>query len=237
MSLVAIVFGSTVGAVNFNDYKVHFTSVDLTPLAQDVGALLGAGTFRSGRSLSFPGVNLEIEDVILGGGTSTWVSHQGVNFPYARAEISLPVNGLAVQVRGSMTYADLSVLGVGAKYSWGGFSSGPEASGLGVALAATHHLMSFGSGADQLNVSVASFNVIASYCFSAVAVEPYVGVGWDFSSLTARLAGTDMPVSATGTRFALGLNVPLFPSFYGTGEIGWSHQQMMYGLKMGVKIP
>lgn len=224
-------------AVDFNDYKTNYTTTYMKPLAKDIGALLGAGTFRNAALMGFPSVNAEGQMIFLNNGESPLLKNQMFGMPYAKVEIGLPVINADIFIRGMM-YNNLTIGGGGVKYALPLFPSVPAAPTPSLAVVASYHVLRFGSGTDKIDATVMSVNGVLSYGFPGVPVEPFIGAGMDFSSLTAKLASnTDLVVSDTGTRLVGGLNVSIFPLVYASGEVALANTSTLYGLKVGIKLP
>ncbi len=235
-ALVAF-FADLVQAVTFDDYKNNYTTTYLKPLAKDLGALMGGGTFRSGRVMGFPGIDVGGDVFALTSGDSPLLKGQLFFMPYARAEVGLPILNVDVQAR-AITYSGLTIIGGGAKYALPLFPSLPAVPSPSIAAVVTYHLLTFGSWTDQLNASTFSVNAVLSYGFPGVPIEPYIGAGMDFTSLTAKYSILPaISVSDTGTRLVGGLNLSIFPLVYATGEVGLTNSSTSFALKVGIKLP
>lgn len=235
--ITALVLSASVEAVDFNDYKTNYTTTYLKPLAKDLGALMGGGTFRSARTIGFPGIDVGVDLNLLNGGESTALKGQLFGMPYGRVALGLPLLNIDVMARG-IVYNGLTIIGGGVKYPLPLFPALPAAPTPSIAAVATYHMMTFGSGTDQLTATVMSINAVLSYGFPGVPIEPYLGAGMDMTSMTAKLASTvDLPVSDSGTRLVAGLNLSIFPLIYATGEVGLVNSTMSYNLKVGIKLP
>ena len=237
--LALVVFVAEAGAIDFNEYKDvnNYATAYLKPLAKDLGALMGGGTFRSGSVLGFPGVNAEVQVVGLTSGESPLLKNQVFFMPYGMAAVGLPVIGAEVFARG-FQYSGLTILGGGTKYALPIFPSVPAAPAPSIAAVASYHMMTFGSGTDQLTATGLSVSGVLSYGFPGVPIEPYLGAGMDMTSMTAKKGSVaDIAVSETGTRLVGGLSLTIFPLIYVTGEAGLSNSVTSFSVRAGIKLP
>jgi hypothetical protein len=198
---------------------------------------MGGGTFRSGSVMGFPGINAEVQVVGLTSGESPLLKNQLFFMPYGMAAVGLPVVGAEVFARG-FQYSGLTILGGGAKYALPFFPSLPAAPSPRIAAVGSYHMMTFGSGTDQLTATVISVSAVLSYGFPGVPIEPYIGAGMDMTSMTAKKASVaDIPVSETGTRLVGGLSLTIFPLVYATGEVGLANSVTSFSVRAGIKLP
>ncbi|MBI4368670.1 MAG: hypothetical protein HY547_00415 [Elusimicrobia bacterium] len=198
----------------FKEFKSQITSVDfLKPFAKDIGAIIGGGSFHTGRSLGFPGVDVGGHLAIQKKPSSDNVILNGANvdafgLPMVQGEVGLPFN-IDVILRG-FTYKDYALVGGGIRYGLFKMRMLPLSPGIAVSgfvHTFAHNFFSLSHQAANLTVDL-----------SVPLVSPYIGFGIDRTSVKVNSADVAALVgqtaTATGNRIALGVNLKLIPLTY-----------------------
>ncbi|MBI4055078.1 MAG: hypothetical protein HY402_02975 [Elusimicrobia bacterium] len=225
LSCIALFNTSLSHADQFNDFKATIEKRLIKPFARDLGGVLGAGTFHSGRSLGFPGFDVGLhgsfqfkpdpENEVL---RKTGADIFGI--PWIQAEIGLPFRVDAI-VHG-ISAADVVIAGGGLRYGlWRSqlLRFAPQVSVSAFADAVTHDFFSATHVAGNLVASAGLF-----------FVEPYVGVGVDRTRVEVKSSDKDSTLSgvdetAVSPRVTVGLNLKPFPFVYLHGAYLWLHGQ------------
>ncbi|MDE2290572.1 MAG: hypothetical protein KGL53_00710, partial [Elusimicrobia bacterium] len=102
----------------FGGFQQYITRDNLKPFARDLGAVLGAATFHSGRSLGFSGFDVGVRGglMLLPDKQDTVLRSRGGAFglPWVQAEIGLPLS-LDGFIRG-VSFQGLTIAGGGLRY-------------------------------------------------------------------------------------------------------------------------
>ncbi len=219
----------------FSDFKTYASGALLKPFAADLGGVIGANDFNSGRSLGFPGFEAGItagiqakpanDDRIL---RDAKVNAFGV--PLLQAGVALPFVGADVMARGT-GYSGFSVIGGGLRKSL--LKSGTLTKFIpDVSVAVWYDVINY----DYFKGSHMSFDASAS--FDIPVVKPFVGVGLDRTRLEikniAGLSGTDGTISKP--RYTFGVRLSPLPLVYVYGAYNILHGQAGYSLGTGIKF-
>lgn len=220
----------------FADFKKYAADAYLKPFAQDLGGLIGANDFRSGRSLGFPGFEAGLaatvqakpspENTIL---KSADVKMFGV--PMLHAGAALPLIGADVMVRGT-GFSGFSVIGGGLRKQV--LESGTLTKFIpDVSVAAYYDVINY----DYFKGSHMSLDASAS--FDLPIVKPFIGAGIDRTKLevqkvSAALNGTSATISKP--RYTVGVRLSPMPLLYVYGAFSSLHGQHGYSLGAGAKF-
>lgn len=211
LALALLLLAGPLRATPYMDFENRVRDGLLKPFALDLGGLLGSLGFYTGRSLGMPGFEVggaaafqtkpDKNNLIL---RDTGV--RGFGLPAAHAAVGLPM-GLDLAAHG-MKFQGISLLGGGARYCV--FKSG----------LVTKFLPSIGISVfgdkiwhEDFGVHHLAANVQASW--DLPFVDPWVGAGLDSTRLKVGNAAfpgvAGLSATATGSRFAAGLEITPFP--------------------------
>lgn len=223
----------------FEDFKAEIQAQGealLKPFAADLGGLIGANDFNSGRSLGFPGFEAGVaasvqakpspENRLL---RDAGVDAFGVAMLHGGA--ALPLVGADVMVRAT-GYSGFSIIGGGLRY--GVLKSGTVTKFIpDVSVAAYYDVITY----DYFKGTHMSLDASAS--FDIPVIKPYVGVGIDRTNLeiknvSAALNGTDATISKP--RYTVGVRLSPLPLLYVYGAYNILHGQTGYSLGAGAKF-
>lgn len=200
-------------ADQYGGFEQYADAGSLKPFARDLGGVLGAASFHSGRILGFSGFDVGIkggvqfrperDDRILRG--------RGVKMfglPWVQADVGMPyIDGF---VRG-MSFEGLTIAGGGLRYSLLKVSDVPWTPQLlvsGVAHSVVHQHFS----ASHLGASLVASMGTAKFV-------PYIGAGVDRTRLVVRSSLADPTlngntVTAVGSRFTAGIRLRFWTFVY-----------------------
>lgn len=223
----------------FSDFKTQIQAQGkalLKPFAQDVGGLIGANDFRSGRTIGFPGFEAGLAAAVQAKPSpenkllrNAGVDAFGVALLHGGA--ALPVIGADVMVRG-VSYSGFSIVGGGLRKDV--IKSGTLTKFIpDVSVAAFYDVINY----NYFKGSHLSLDASAS--FDIPIVKPYVGVGVDRTTLeiknvSALLNGVDATISKP--RYTLGVRLSPMPLLYVYGAYNILHGQTAYSAGAGVKF-
>jgi len=223
----------------FEDFKTQINlqgKALLKPFAEDLGGVIGANDFNSGRALGFPGFEVGL--------AATVQTKPGVNDRLLRdagvdafgaamlhAGAALPFIGADVMVRG-VGYSGFSVIGGGLRVPV--LKSGTLTKFIpDVSVSAFYDVINY----DYFKGSHMSLDAAAS--FDIPVIKPYVGVGIDRTKLeiknvSALLDGVDATISKP--RYTLGVRLSPLPLLYVYGAYNILHGQTGYSMGAGLKF-
>jgi opacity protein-like surface antigen len=225
---------AVVKADAFSDFKDHLNVASLKPFAADIGGLIGATDFNSGRALGFPGFEAGIDasiqakpdtaDTIL---RDAKVTAFGV--PMVHAGAALPLVGADVMVRG-VAYSGFSIMGAGLRYPL--LKSGTLTKFIpDVSVSAYYDAIS----QDYFKGSHMSLDAVAS--FDIPVIKPFAGIGVDRTRIEVKRLGYD---GDSGTishpRYTLGVRLSPMPLLYVYGAYNILHGQTGYTVGAGLKF-
>ncbi|MBI2071317.1 MAG: hypothetical protein HYT79_12075 [Elusimicrobia bacterium] len=219
----------------FDDFKKNVAQEFLKPFAKDIGAVMGGGSFHTGRSLGFPGVDI--------GGHVTVQNKpsednkilknakvDAFGLPFLQGEVGLPFN-VDVILRG-ISLQDITVVGGGLRYGLFKLRMVPLSPGLAVSV--------FGHALNHTAFSVAHQSANIALDLSVPIVSPYIGFGMDRTRVKvnqADVAGVvGLDAKATGTRFAAGVNLKPLPLVYLHGAVLSANSKTGFEAGLGVKF-
>lgn len=223
----------------FEDFKTDIQaqgSALLKPFAEDLGGLIGANDFNSGRSLGFPGFEAGLAATVQAkpNPDNRLLRDAGVDaFGVAMLHggVALPLVGADVMVRAT-GYSGFSIIGGGLRY--GVLKSGTLTKFIpDVSVAAYYDVINY----DYFKGSHMSLDASAS--FDIPVVKPYVGVGIDSTRLeiknvNAALDGVEGKISKP--RYTVGVRLSPLPLLYVYGAYNMLHGQAGYSLGAGAKF-
>ncbi|MDA8242914.1 MAG: hypothetical protein M0025_02205 [Elusimicrobia bacterium] len=223
----------------FSDFKTQIAAQGkalLKPFAADLGGVIGANDFNSGRSLGFPGFEAGLAATIQAKPSSdnrvlrdAGVKAFGAALLHAGA--ALPLVGADVMVRG-VGYSGFSIVGAGLRY--GVIKSGTLTKFIpDVSVSAYYDAINY----DYFKGSHMSLDAVAS--FDIPVIKPYAGVGLDRTKLeiknvSALLNGVDASISKP--RYTLGVRLSPLPLLYVYGAYNILHGQTGYSIGAGAKF-
>lgn len=218
----------------FSKFKDNVQDAYLKPFAADLGGVLGANDFNSGRGLGFPGFEAGLaatlqakpstENRIL---RNADVKTFGAAMLHAGA--ALPLIGADIMVRGT-GYSGFSIIGGGLRYPL--LKSGTVTKFIpDVSVSAYYDVIDY----DYFKGTHMSLDAAAS--FDIPVIKPYVGVGLDRTKLEVK----NVPgVSASGTiskpRYTFGVRFSPLPLLYVYGAYNMLHGQTGYSMGAGAKF-
>ena len=223
----------------FEDFKAIIAAQGeglLKPFAADLGGLIGANDFNSGRSLGFPGFEAGLAATVQAKPSSDNrilrdADVKAFGVPMLHAGAALPLVGADVMVRAT-GYSGFSIIGGGLRY--GLIKSGTVTKFIpDVSVSAYYDVITY----DYFKGSHLSFDASAS--FDIPVIKPYVGVGIDRTTLeiknvNATLNGVDATISKP--RYTVGVRLSPLPLLYVYGAYNILHGQTGYSLGAGAKF-
>lgn len=220
----------------FEDFRNYASEALLKPFAADLGGLIGANDFNSGRSLGFPGFEAGLAATVQAKPSSDNrilrdADVKAFGVPMLHAGAALPLVGADVMLRAT-GYSGFSIIGGGLRY--GVIKSGTLTKFIpDVSVSAYYDVITY----DYFKGSHLSFDASAS--FDIPVIKPYVGVGIDRTSLeiknvSAALNGTDATISKP--RYTVGVRLSPLPLLYVYGAYNILHGQTGYSLGAGAKF-
>jgi hypothetical protein len=230
---------SGVKADPFSDFKAQIAAQGealLKPFVADLGGVIGANDFNSGRAIGFPGFEAglaatlqakpSVENRLL---RDADVKTFGAAMLHAGA--ALPFIGADVMVRGT-GYSGFSIIGGGLRYPL--LKSGTLTKFIpDVSVSAYYDVITY----DYFKGSHMSLDAAAS--FDIPVIKPYVGVGVDRTKLeiknvSAALNGVSGSISKP--RYTVGVRFSPLPLLYVYGAYNMLHGQTGYSLGAGAKF-
>jgi len=235
ISAIALMTASAASASVFDDFRDKLQSQYMKPFARDIGGLLGAADFHSGRTVGFPGFDVGVTGSV----QATPSSDNGIlrdsgvkmfGLPLVQATVGLPYN-IDVSARG-MSMAGATIIGGGIKY--GVFRHD---------LAKMLPDVSVGAFYDSLSqdyVKMNHFSTSLAASFDLPIVKPFASAGMDWTHLEAKVDGGDVTsgasVNTAEPRFSVGVGVTPFPLVYAFGAYNWLHGNSGFELGAGVRF-
>jgi hypothetical protein len=223
----------------FADFKAEIQaqgSALLKPFAEDLGGIIGANDFNSGRSLGFPGFEAGLAATVQAkpNADNRLLKDAGVDaFGVAMLHggVALPLVGADVLVRAT-GYSGFSIIGGGLRY--GVLKSGTLTKFIpDVSVAAYYDVISY----DYFKGTHMSFDASAS--FDIPIIKPYVGVGLDRTSLEIKNVGVPLngvEAKISKPRYTVGVRLSPLPLLYIYGAYNMLHGQAGYSLGAGAKF-
>ena len=202
---------SLAGATPYMDFETQVRDGLIKPFALDLGGLFGSLGFYTGRSLGMPGFEF--------GGTAEFQTKpdkndlvmrnagvRGFGLPAAYAAVGLPLKfDLAAH---GMKAQGVSLVGGGLRYC--AFKTG-----LATKFLPSVGFSAFGDRVTHEDFTADHVGLNAQASWDLPFVDPWVGAGLDSTRVKVRNATfpgvSGLSASATGSRFAAGLEVTPFP--------------------------
>ena len=220
----------------FSDFKKYASDAYIKPFAADLGGLIGANDFRSGRTLGFPGFEAGLAAAVQAKPSPenrilklAKVDAFGVAMAHGGA--ALPLIGADVMVRAT-GYSGFSIIGGGLRKDV--LKSGTLTKFIpDVSVAAYYDVINY----DYFKGSHMSLDASAS--FDIPVIKPFVGVGLDRTKLEIKNV-SPLLNGASGTiskpRYTLGVRLSPMPLLYVYGAYNILHGQTAYSAGAGVKF-
>lgn len=224
------------GADQYGGFARYADEGSLKPFARDLGGVLGAATFQSGRSLGLTGFDIGVR---VGGQAypskgNNILRNNGVRvfgLPWVQAEVGMPFK-ISGFIRG-ISYQGLTIAGGGLRYGLYAKSDKPWAPQLlisGVAHSVVH---------SDFSASHFGANLVASAGTPFVA--PYAGVGLDRMRLVVRQSTLDPAlngriVNTLESRFTLGVRLTPYQFTYFNLAATMAHGQPGAEAGLGVRF-
>jgi len=221
-----------------NNFKMHLNETALDSLTQDLGALMGGGSFHEGKAVGFPvGIDLGVHVPILDVQTDNHILKDDGSTSqvlWGQVEIGLPKKINLVGRRGELFEADL--LGGGLRF---GFIEPTTSVIPSLSFMALYSQLKH----EFFESETLSFNVVASFGFPFV--HPYLGAGYDRAKLTptamafqgvAPAVRRDVKGKSEGYRVEAGVNISVFPFSYVNAAAGLANEEKMLHFGLGIKI-
>lgn len=216
--LLMFSFALPLSASMSSDFKDNYREDGLAAYNRDLASLLGQADFHTGKGATFPGFDI--------GGTLTAVKTSSSNFskkdyfyaPFIMAETELPFLGLGVAARGT-SYDGFESIGGGLKWH-----QTVAVVNLSAAAFYDHYKTDYYDGNHYSASASASVNVLFA--------TPYVGIGYDYSSLKVK----DIHKKSDDDiiRYTAGVNLHPLPLFYVYGA--YTYTKYNHGFQGGVGI-
>jgi hypothetical protein len=231
----------SVAKVRADDFKNNFganiNQKAIDALSEDLGAVINAGSFHQGKALGFPlGFDVGVHGALVGVQNDDKILRDDgsdVQSLFGQVEVGLPLRLNVIGRVGSVD--EVNVYGGGLR--WGVFT--PSVPGLpAVSISGLYSKASH----DYFDADVLSANAVLS--FEIPFIHPYVGVGYDHTTLdissegmaSASAGTTKVDGSADGTRIEAGVNLSLIPFTYLTLGGGVANGQKLFHAGLGVKF-
>jgi len=206
----------------FDNFKDQLTNVtvpiaqdNLDNFAKDLGAVMVAGSYHSGKSLGFPGVDVGIhapmksvsdKDAIV---KATGLNY--ISFPTLQVEIGLP-SDLDLLVRYSSIY-NANLVGGGLRY---GILRNSMPFLPNISVQGIYNTLTVTNDTNKFTATAMNVSAIAS--FNLPIVDPYVGVGYYSATVTPDASiptpQADMKGNGSGYIAEAGVNMGLIPLTY-----------------------
>lgn len=206
--------GRAAEADQYGGFQRLADSGSIKPFCRDLGGVLGAATFHSGRSLGFSGFDAGLRGGMMFSpdANDRILRNNGVHafgLPWVQAEIGMPfkIDGF---IRG-ISYQGLTIAGGGLRY--GVFSGGDKRWAPQLLIEGSGHSVVH----QYFSASHFGANVVAS--MGIPAFTPYVGGGFDRTRVVVRSSLADPSIDGQTfqtleSRFTAGFTVRPWPFFY-----------------------
>jgi hypothetical protein len=228
---------AAVKADPFSDFKKITSASLIKPFAMDLGGLIGATDFNSGRAIGFPGFEAGI-DASMQAKPSTDnlilrnAKVKAFGLPMAHVGAALPLVGADVMLRG-VSYSGFSIIGGGLRVPV--LKSGTLTKFIpDVSVSAYYDVIDF----KYFKGTHMSFDAAAS--FDIPVIKPFVGVGLDRTNLEVKNVSVAAMNGKSGTiskpRYTLGVRLSPLPLLYVYGAYNILHGQTGYSAGAGLKF-
>ncbi len=220
--LVVSFFALPVSASMDSDFRDHFNVDTLADYNRDLATLMGQADFHTGKGTVFPGFDIGATVAAVKTSNDNFSSKDYFYAPYITAETQLPILGLGVAVRGT-SYDGFSSIGGGLKWH--------QSIAL-INLSASVFYDRYGTDYYDGN----HYSASASASTNLLFFTPYIGVGYDYSTLKVKDMG---PASGKTSyddvvRYTAGINAQPIPFFYVYGA--YTYSKYNHGFQGGVGL-
>lgn len=224
------------GADQYGGFSRYADEGSLKPFARDLGGVLGAATFQSGRSLGLTGFDIgaRVGGQFYPSKGNSILRREGVRvfgLPWAQAEVGMPFK-ISGFIRG-ISYQGLTIAGGGLRYGLYATSDKPWAPQVLVSVVAHSVVHS------DFSASHAGANLVCSAGTPFFA--PYAGAGFDRMRLVVRRSTLDPArdgrvVNTLESRFTLGMRLTPFQFTYLSLAATMAHGQAGAEAGLGVRF-
>ncbi|TBR24379.1 hypothetical protein EPO15_04175 [bacterium] len=232
-------FGASAASAQdqFGGFQEFIDRGSIKPFARDLGAVLGAATFHSGRSLGFSGFDVGVRSGVVFSPDSNDRAMRGRGvgvfaLPFVQAEIGLPFS-LDGFIRG-VSYQGVTVAGGGLRYALSKASDKPLkpqflASWSGHSVA--HK---------DFSASHIGFNIVTSVQYKML--NPYFGLGLDRTRVVVRAIPKVDPTmqgleeSVVVPRATLGVSMRPKPYLYLHGAVTYTNRRPGIDTGLGIRF-
>jgi hypothetical protein len=221
-----------------NNFSAQISQPALDALAQDVGSVMGGGSFHQGKVLGFPlgfDVGIHVPVVKLdNNNTILKDDSSSVQALWSQLEIGLPAKINFIGRYGK--FYDGNTMGGGLKY---GIIKSMVPAVPSISVSVLYNKLEH----DYFDMDTYSAN--AALSFDLPFIHPYIGLGYDHSLLKpTALAFVGVPGNisrslegeANGYRAEAGINVSIIPFTYLTVGAGLANGNSMYHAGVGAKF-
>lgn len=237
VTLTAVGVSSALAQDQFGGFQEHMDRGAMKPFARDLGALLGAATFHSGRSLGFSGFDVGVRSglVFAPDRDNRALRGRGISvfgIPYFQAEIGLPFS-LDGFIRG-VSFQGVTIAGGGLRYALVKASDKPLK---------PQFLLSWSGHSvahKDFSASHVGLNLVTSVQFKML--NPYLGIGFDRTRVVVRSVPQLDPTmqgleeSVLVPRAALGVSMRPKPYLYLHGAATYTSRSAGADTGIGIRF-
>ncbi|MBI5597411.1 MAG: hypothetical protein HY928_15075 [Elusimicrobia bacterium] len=234
---MSICLATASGQDQFGGFQGHIDRGALKPFARDLGGVLGAATFHSGRSLGFSGFDVGVRGGMLMAPDKDNRALRGrgvraFGLPWFQAEIGLPFS-LDGFIRG-VSFQGLTIAGGGLRYALVKVSDKPLR---------PQFLLSWSGHSvahKDFSASHVGLNLVAS--IQVKSLYPYMGIGADRTKVVVRaVPALDPTMVGDSTtvlvpRGTLGISMRPKPYLYLHGAATYTNRQAGFDTGIGIRF-
>lgn len=193
-----------------DDFRDHFNLDGLTAYNRDLATLMGQADFHTGKAVTFPGFDIGANVTAVKTSSENFSEEKYFYAPFITAETQLPILNLGIAARGT-TYNGFKSIGGGVKWT--------QAIAI-VNLSASVFYDRYGTDYYEGD----HYSASASASASLLIFTPYIGVGYDYSSLKLKDMGTLTGKKSDDDvlRYTAGVNIHPLPFLYVYGAYTYS---------------
>ncbi len=219
---VVLVLSLPVRADMGTDFQQHFNLGALADYNRDISTMIGLADFHTGSGVVFPGFDVGVSVSAVQTSSADFSSKDYFYAPFITAETQLPVFGLGLALRGT-SYDGFKSLGGGLK--WHGSLAL-------INLSASAFYDRYGTDYYDGN----HYSVSASASVNILMLTPYVGIGYDYSTLKVKdMGAASGEKTDDGTvRYTAGVNFHPLPLFYVYGA--YTYTKYSHGFQGGIGL-
>lgn len=212
-----------------NNLESHLNDTALDALAEDLGSLLGGGSFHQGKSLGFPvGLDVGFHVPIVEIDQNNKVLKDDESFAFAKwGQVELGVHRKCDVIGRVGNFHDADIYGGGLRY---GIIRSSHRNRPALSVSVLYNLLD----RSLLEAETVSTNAVVSV--DLPFVHPYLGVGYDWSELKVTMVSPSRKGKAEGWRIESGINISVVPFSYLSLGIGLTNDKEMYHGGIGIKI-